>query len=152
MGKFVIILFLLFVLGCGPEAERNERTFIIENTTNVSLNLKFFTILTDGARVIKLSNSGDTVLETAIQTAPFRNDDTVSYISGAFSADSIVVIFNNNSKLTYTYSAFDNLYSSPVERNIFRPTNYESIGNGNFLYKITQADFERSEPCEDNCD
>jgi len=151
MNKFLTFC-IFMVLGCGPEAERNERTYIIENSTNVSLNLKFFTVLTDGARVIELSNRGDNVSESTIQTASFRDDDTISYISGAFSADSIVVIFNNNSKLTYTYSATDNIYSSPVERNVFRPSNYQSIGNGNFLYKITEEDVERSEPCDDNCD
>ena len=149
---FSTLIFFIVFLGCGLEAERNERRYIIENDTSKTIELFVFSIIDSGPVIINLRDRGDDVSKSVIQTAPFKDDYDISYVSQAYSVDSMVIVFDKTNFLNYTYDISENTFSSPLGRNIIRPENYTDIGNGNFLYKITQEDFERSEPCEDHCD
>ncbi len=154
MKNVIILLYSFLVIGCGPETDMNIRDYTIENDTDYKLNIKFYQRYLDGTskliRTSKILNSkGEQLSESIKQTSEF--DNSGNNLLRAYRGDSVIVIFNENRFISYTYLE-EETFSEPLDRNIFRHYNYENLGNEKYLFKITQQDYENAEDCNGNCD
>ena len=156
MKTLVVITASIFlsVLGCTDnEVEMNRRDYIIENNTNFSVNIKFYNvsngILNNQTSGI-LNNNGNQLTNKVEQDQPFTNSEDVPIF--AHVSDSVKIIFNNEKFYINTFNTFNESFSEPISRNIFRHSNYEDLGNERYLYNITQQDYENAEDCNGNCD
>lgn len=141
----IFLLLLSFVLtGCpGPDYGRESRAFILENKSNHSLELKFYNeeVLLDYQTTI-LDNNGEQFRERI----DYSNErDLFSFPARAFNVDSIVIEFDSSKRLSYAIDFINRTYSLPLNRNIFIHENYENLGNDQFLYSITEEDYNRAE-------
>lgn len=154
MKKIVILLPLLLFLNCGPEAKMYLRTYIVENDTQVKIQLNFYRKF-DGVllKEIKLDPNTRYKGEQIEVSQPLTNDPNMLYPSIALSSDSLIIIFNNQKmKTDVVYDIEDGIfYSEPIERNIFRHGSYKNIGGDNFLFSITQQDLENATSCDGDC-
>jgi hypothetical protein len=83
---------------------------------------------------------------------PVSTDPNYTGPQNSFLSDSVVIIFNDQRKLsTFLISDVAGTFSEPKFRNIFRHGNYEAIGNDKFLFKITEEDYENAIPCDGDC-
>lgn len=140
----------LSLLGCTDnEVDFNKRDYIIENNTDLQLSVKFYN-KTSGILIDNLSgflqNSDSQLTNTIEQTSEFENIN-VPYVG----ADSVKVIINNDKFFTSSYDFDSETFSEPINRNIFRHSNYENLGNERYLFKITQQDYENAEDCNGDC-
>ncbi|TVZ25916.1 hypothetical protein JM83_0857 [Gillisia sp. Hel_I_86] len=155
MKKTIFLLPLLFFLNCGPEAKMYKRTYIIENDTQQELKIKFYYKF-DGSlsNELKLTPRSSYNGEQFEVGQPLSVDPNAIYPSSSLSSDSLVIIFNNEKKKINVVNDLQDgiFFSDPIERNIFRHGNYEDIGGDQFLYIITQQDYENAMPCDGDCD
>jgi hypothetical protein len=155
MKTFLIITLTIFlsVLGCtNNEVEMNRRDYIIENNTGISTAIKFYSRV-DGMlnnQTSKVLSNGHKLSEKVELTIEFDNSE--DYPRLAYGADSIKIVFNNEKFIINKYNTINSQFSEPINRNIFRHSNYENLGNERYLFKITQQDYENAEDCNGNCD
>ena len=155
MKTFLIITLTIFlsVLGCtNNEVEMNRRDYIIENNTGISTAIKFYSRV-DGMlnnQTSKVLSNGHKLSEKVELTIEF--DSSEDYPRLAYGADSIKIVFNNEKFIINKYNTINSQFSEPINRNIFRHSNYENLGNERYLFKITQQDYENAEDCNGNCD
>ena len=147
----VLISVFLSVLGCTDnEVDFNKRDYIIENNTDFQLDIKFYN-KTSGILIGNLSgiiqNRDSQLTNTIEQTSEFENIN-VPYVG----ADSVKVIIDNDKFFTSSYDFDNSIFSEPINRNLFRHSNYENLGNERYLFKIAQQDYENAEDCNGNCD
>ena len=162
MKIFNIILpiasLFIILLSCGvTESPLVSRTYSIENSTNFSVNIKFYFAVNDS---LVLSSSlpagakfqGDELV--ARSPIPTDSDYDGPRISAFNLSDSTVILFDNSKKIVQQSFVTEGIrnYSQPLDRNIFRHGSYEDIGNDEFLFTITQEDFERAEDCGGPCE
>jgi len=156
MKTFVIIILTIFlsVLGCTDnEVEMNRRDYNIKNNTDNIIDITFYdrgsgNVVTQTSQVL---NPDDELSEKVEQTSNF-DDSNSNAIFNAYLGDSVRIVFNQVKFLTYTFHPDSNEFSEPINRNIFRHSNYENLGNERYLFKITQQDYENAEDCNGNCD
>lgn len=141
---------LIFLFGCTNEVEFNKRDYIIENDTDFQLNIEFYN-KTSGNLISDLSGILDSrglqLTNTIEQTSEFDN-----FSVPLVGADSVKVILNKDKFLISSYDSDNNVFSEPINRNIFRHSNYKNLGNERYLFKITQQDYENAIPCNGDCD
>jgi hypothetical protein len=89
---------------------------------------------------------------TIEQTSPFNQTSDEDILSAVFGADSLSMIFDNTKVATQVFFTSSEMFSEPVNRNVFLNTNYEAIGGERFLFKITEVDYENATPCNGDCD
>jgi len=145
-----ISIMFIIILGCTNEVEFNERDYIIENNTNFKLNIKFYN-KTSGSGISGLSGILDSQglrLNNTIELTSEFDDFRVPFVG----ADSVKIVLNEDRLITYTYDSGSKVFSEPINRNLFRHSNYENIGNKQYLFKITQQDYENALPCDGKCD
>ena len=149
MKIIIVLIFSLFLFGCSFEVEKNKRDYIIQNDTDLKLDIKFYN-KTSGILIGDLSGVIQTrdlqLINIIEQTCEF--DD----IHVPYGADSIKVIMNENKRFTSSYNFDDHTFSEPINRNLFMHSNYKDLGNERYLFKITQQDYENAEDCNGNCD
>lgn len=141
-------------MNCGPEAPIINRTYFVENNSNVPVELVFYERFTNELKGSKLLFEGERYKGESIE---FHKPHSVypenDYPSISFESDSIILIFQNEMKTSYVNAFSDSLFfSPPVNRNIFRQGNYEELGGYQFLYTITQEDYENATPCDEDCE
>jgi hypothetical protein len=156
MKIFVVVSVSIFlsVIGCTDnEIELTNRTYSIENDTDFIVDVKFYNKIDNGLnnQTSKILNSRGEILAKQIQKIPVNNFSE-ELPTSAFIADSVKVIINENKFFTFTYDFDDDTFSEPINRNIFRHSNYENLGDERYLFKITQQDYENAEDCNGNCD
>lgn len=156
MRKIILIstLVLLSLLGCTNEVEMNRRDYIIENATNFKVYIKFYGRVSGnlkGQTSRVLNNKGEQLSQKVEQTSDF-DDSTSNAIFKAYEGDSVRVIINDSKVYTNTFHPFNNTFSEPINRNLFRHSNYDDIGNETYVFKITEQDYENAEDCNGNCE
>jgi hypothetical protein len=144
----------LSVLGCTDnEVEMKRRDYTIQNNTDFSVKIEFYNV-SDGTLNNQtsdiLNNNGSQLANKVEQDQPFTNSEDVPIF--AHVSDSVRIIFNNEKFYINTFNTFSDTFSEPINRNIFRHSNYENLGNERYLFKITQEDYENAEDCNGNCD
>ena len=57
-------------------------------------------------------------------------------------------------KLFYSFDSSEEIiiFSDPVDRNIFRASNYLQIDDEEFLFVLTQEDYNNATPCDGPCE
>lgn len=141
----IFLLLLSFVFtGCpGPDPDFRTRSYILENNSNHSLELKFFNqqVLLDFQTTI-LNNNG----EQFKGRIDYNNEiDLFNFVAGAFNVDSLVIEFDSSKRISYSIDFINQSYSEPINRNIFNHENYENLGSDEFLFSITEEDYNRAE-------
>lgn len=150
---FLFILFLAFY-NCGPEAEKFGRNYSIENTSNHIVELDFYSSTTPQTDLTNIILERNEIIagKRFEFSRPVSTNSDYTGPQNSFLSDSVVIIFDNQRKLsTYLISDMEGTFSEPELRNLFRHGNYEDIGNENFLFRITEEDFENATPCGGNC-
>ncbi|WGH74545.1 hypothetical protein P8625_10620 [Tenacibaculum tangerinum] len=148
-----ILLTFLSVLGCTDnEVDMNRRDYTIKNETGYLVNISFYsrtngTLNYDSPKTLE-SNGGQITNKVELS---IEFDDSEDYPKLAFSSDSVKVIFNNEKIYTNVFNSMTNTFSEPINRNLFKHSNYENLGNEQYLFKITQEDYENAQPCNENC-
>ena len=153
MKTFLISISLIFlsIFGCTDnEVDLIDRTYIIENDTEFTIDIKFYNKINNGLNIETsgiLNSKGDRLSEKIqiIDNLP------EGLPASAFIADSVKVIINGNKFFTCVYNFNDNQFTEPLNRNIFRHSNYVDLGNEKYLFKITKQDYESAEDCNGNC-
>jgi len=155
MRKLLLLIPLFILFNCGPEANKFKRTYIIENSLNRTVELKFYDRRTDELKSRNfniLSGNQDRLQGTIEQTSPFNQTSDKAILSAVFGADSLSMIFDNTNVATQVFYTSSETFSEPLNRNVFLNTNYEAIGNDRFLFKITEKDYENATPCNGDCE
>lgn len=133
--KYFIIIFSLFVFtfaACKKtgQDEANPIDIIISNTTNYSVNVKFFNnSIGENDNFTVAPNSESLIYKTysGLEYNEFIED---------YSYDSANVMFDNEKILYFK--------KEDTGRNILNYLTYETIG-GNQIYEITQNDYNNAE-------
>jgi hypothetical protein len=153
MKNLILILLTIALSSCGPESRMYPRQYSLKNESNENIKLKFYFKYNNQlvyGEVITLNNTeifNGGILET---DQPHSND--VNYPINAFkSSDSLIVIYNNQKKSTFSIDFNGNL-STPIDRNPFRHGNYTDIGNDTFQFIFTEDDYNNAIDCVGNCD
>ncbi len=157
MKKVIIILLLLFS-SCIPTPEQFLRKYIIQNESEVTVQVSFYR---KGNPITSVTGTTSLQVSERIEGSNVRRGVDPSSLpqsereglprSSFRSADSVQIVFDGQRRSSYTVIGTSE-FSEPLNRNLFRDSNYESIGNDGFLYKITQADYENAEDCDGDCD
>ena len=152
-----LILFLsvvIFSTSCVTESRMYPRQYSLKNESNQVIKLKFYfkyyNQLVYG-EIITLNNTevfNGGVLET---DQPHSNEINHPIINAFKSSDSLIVIYNDLKKSTFSIG-FNGDLSTPIERNLFRHGNYENLGNDDFQFTIMEEDYNNAEDCNGNCD
>lgn len=157
-NSFFILIGLLVFTSCAiPDSERMERELSVLNDSGSDVAILLFDINGNMAGSYVLANQEQTPFEKidssseAILTSPESSIPSAA-LFGAFSAS---IIFSNEKLSMFNFSFVNrenSQFSNPVLRNIFRNGNYESLVGDQFLYTITQVDFEAATPCDGYCE
>lgn len=155
MRKILLLIPILTLFNCVPEAEKYGRNYSIENTTNHLIELDFYSLSSPQMDFtnINLERNQSFAGKRFEFSKPISTSPDYTGPQNSFLSDSVVIVFDNESKLSgYLISNMEATFSEPKSRNIFRHGNYEAIGNDKFLFKITEEDFENATPCDGDCD
>ena len=156
MRAIVYLLFCVILSSCVVESKMFERSFILKNATGQSINVKFYDLVSGEPTIITLGNNED--IEGVVDESEVRIDDIPNGSGGpisSFNVRQIDLIFSNETILQSTSSSEDNgqgFFSEPVQFNLLRNGNYQNIGNDQYLYTITQADYNAATPCDGPCE
>ncbi|WP_396589754.1 hypothetical protein [Allomuricauda sp. R78024] len=152
------IILLLLTMACGPEAPMFDRQYVIQNSSSFQIVLQFY-------KNGEPSRYNETLLNTSNQLegsvltrsgGPWENlpeSNNLRLPVASLEADSIIAVFNNEKKATYTieFMQMGVPAFNPANRNLLRDTDYVSIGKDKFLFQITDSDYEGAEPCIGDC-
>ncbi len=155
MKKILLLIPLFTLFNCGPEAEKFERQYLIENNSNKNIRINFYLMFEPVNSYSDIDlNQGEILNGTRFEfSRPVSKKPDYTGPRLSFKSDSAVVIFDNQRKLsTYLISDMEATFSEPKSRNIFRHGNYEALGNDQFLFKITEEDYENATPCNGDCE
>jgi hypothetical protein len=143
---------LVFLNSCFLEAREFDIRFSILNESTVVVQLDLFETNGEFSRSIVIEPNEVYFDERTFKTRSFlENPNNNAIIRG----ESAVFIFNDERFMEYSFSVDDNnvsTFSTPINRNIFRIGSYENLGDEDFLYTITQEDFENALPCDEPCE
>ena len=154
MKKVIIILLAIIVSSCGvTELKMYQRQYSLKNESGQIVKLKFYNqfnselVYTSDISIVDNDVFNGDLVEFS---QPISVDENY-YVNTTYrGSDSIVIIFNNARKSVYTINV-NGSYSTPINRNIFRHGNYESLGNDEFQFTFTSEDYENAEDCGENC-
>lgn len=151
---FFGIVVLLLASSCGPDQEREMRTYIILNESNSNVTLLLSLNNINGFNTSVELNANDTFRGDRLEQGNLTMEPDSRAPVQSLSADEIKIIFGGERLLFYDVdqSNEDPIFSDPVNRNPFRHGNYEDIGNGEFVYTITEVDFDAATPCDGPCE
>jgi hypothetical protein len=155
MKKILLLIPIFALFNCGPEAQMFERQYLIENKSNTTIQLYFYLLSEPVNDFSGIELNKNRILEGKRFefSKPVSNDSDYTGSRLSFKSDSAIIIFNNKRKLSiYLKHDMESVFSEPKNRNIYRHGNYESIENDQFLFKITEEDFENATPCDGDCD
>jgi hypothetical protein len=128
---------------------------IIENNSNKNIQINFY-LLSEPVNSFSDINLNQGEIFDGISfefSRPVSNNTDYTGPRLSFKSDSAVVIFDNQKKLSsYLISDMDVTFCEPKSRNIFRHGNYEGIDNDQFVFEITEEDFNNATPCDGDCD
>ena len=139
---------------CVTESRMYPRQYSLKNESNQVIKLKFYFKYDNQlvyGEIITLNNTevfNGGVLET---DQPHSNEINHPIINAFKSSDSLIVIYNDLKKSTFSIG-FNGDLSTPIERNPFRHGNYENLGNDDFQFTIMEEDYNNAEDCNGNCD
>ena len=134
--NFFAILALIFV-GCDTST---SETYTIENTLENTVKINFYSTGAISKPANELEGPG--VLYTRTIKAMGAN-----HLITALRGDSIRIVFDNNKVQVFCF------YKDICEFNeIFNEENYISEGDSEFVYKITQENYDNATPCDGDCD
>jgi len=152
----VLICAFWCIISCDIVNEQStEADFTIINSTNVPIHLFFINPEFDFVVSDELLNPNDSYEGFMVESSVGGIFDDPEFFVNSFPGDSIRIIFNNERIISYhiIYDDEDSFfYSQPINRNIFRVGNYEDLGDEDFLYTITQEDFDNATPCDGPCE
>lgn len=157
--NLIVFISIFFIKSCIPEAEEIKRQYQLMNASEKSVKITFYNTFSNTSFETQIDKShiflGD-VLTYRSGNAQW-NYPNISFPASAFkNTDSLKIIFNESKYSIYKYSAgdhpYEDVFSTPLDRNLFRNGNYVNIGNDAFQYTITQQDYENAKPCSGNCD
>jgi len=152
------IILLLLTMACGPEAPMFDRQYVIQNSSSFQIVLQFYKNGEPSRyneTLLNISNQleGSVLSRSGGAWDELAKEQLIDNPVASLEADSIIAVFNNEKKTTYTIEfmqtgvpAFD-----PANRNLLRDTDYVSIGKDKFLFQITDSDYEGAEPCIGDC-
>ena len=155
--NFLLILLLLLLFSCVVEKPIYDDVYQIKNSTNYEITLRFFSA-TNG--VVEFRD--EILIQNTIYKgeSTFRRSDNIinnpnnSQPSISFLAFRVLVVFNGERKMVRSivdYIDGNNIFSSPIERNLLRGGNYTNIGNDTYEFVLTQEDYDNATPCSGNC-
>lgn len=148
--------FLVFVSCDIVDPQFTDAKFTVRNETNTDIALHFFNEnINFPDRSIVLGSQEEYQGLNVESSVGNIFDDPERSVVGSLVADSIIVIFNNErffSSYLITEEGNTFSYSEPINRNIFRSGNYEEIGDQEFLYTITQEDYNNATSCDGPCE
>ncbi len=149
---FFATIFLLLVLSCGPEAKRTETTYILSSELDIPVTLQITSNFSESISVT-LNEFEVYRGNTRELTSPDRSEDSFAP-SQSLEANTLTIIFSNERSSFFEIDLSNDpvFFSEPINRNPFRHGSYENIGNDEFLYTITQEDFENAMPCDGPCE
>lgn len=158
MKNTTLIILLVLVLACGPEAPMFDRQYVVQNSSSFQIVLQFYKNGEPSRyneTLLNISNQleGSVLTRSGGPWDELAKEQLIDNPVASLEADSIIAIFNNEKKATYIIEfmqtgvpAFD-----PANRNLLRDTDYISIGKDQFLFQITDTDYESAKPCNGNC-
>ena len=157
--KYIVYPLLLILASCGPEAERFDRQYVIENSAGVPIELQFYRRGELAFRFGKTPLQNGERLEGLVKHrsggpwSDLSQENNLRLPSNSFEADSIRIIYDNLKLSTFAYRSSPNgAIFTPTDRNILRDTDYTSIGGDKFLFTISESDFENAGDCNGNCE
>ena len=157
--RFILkIVIASLIVSCVPfpETRMVEGTFLIENQYSEEIIIKkfyrtspetTFELVTLQPQEIYRGRTRETTNESA-----FNDPSSITPITSLY-ADTIVFVFNNMKEKGYSFEYTDEMtiFSLPLDRNPTRVGSYEQIGDNEYLFKITQEDFDNAVPCDGPC-
>lgn len=153
---YILIALSCSIIGCVPPITRMiEGTLTITNDSSNQVKLKFY----DTAGITpfddQILNDGQSfeTPEFEFGNLDFFENPNNSAI-GILQSDSLEVIFNNERKIIMFLQegSGTDRFSSPFDRNIYRVGNYVNVGGDDYLFTITEADYEAAIPCDGPCE
>ena len=148
----ILISLILTILGCTNEVEINNREYIIENATNYNIDIRFYDRVSGDLNSQKstMLKANEELLSNRIEINS-NSKNSEEYPSLAFGSDSVKVILNNTKTFTNVFNIIDGTFSDPINRNLFKHSNYESLGNETYVFKITEQDYQNAENYNTDC-
>lgn len=146
------VALLVFLNSCFLEAREFDIRFSILNESTVVVQLDLFETNGEFSSSIVIEPNEVYFDERTFKTRSFlENPNNNALING----ERAVFIFNDERFAEYSFGLDNNneiAFSTPLNRNIFRIGSYEDLGDEDFLYTITQEDFENATPCDGPCE
>ncbi len=154
----LLLLSMLNMVGCVTESLEIDRQYQIANKSQHPIRIRFH----DTFREISF--------EVALEVNEVYNGDVLTYRSGndqlddkdsffpssAYGNSDSLTIFFNDTKYVNKYFTLTSptkaLFSEPSVRNPFRHGSYKRAKNEEFLFEITEEDYELAISCEGPCD
>lgn len=157
MRFFSLILLAFLFINCQPfpESKMFKGTCIIQNGTSENIIIeKYFKTFPENSEFLSLPIQ--TVfrgLTTESENPDYYRDLNSNMPFSSLVGDTIIIIFNNERKFGYSFQTLEGVttFSQPINRNIFRLGAYEALDNDEFLYTITQEDYDNATPCDGPC-
>ncbi|MGB0769173.1 MAG: hypothetical protein ACPGPB_00305 [Flavobacteriaceae bacterium] len=157
----LMVLVLIFsIKSCGiTEAGEINRQYQLMNASGVDIKITFYNTFSNTSFEAQIDKNG--IFLGNVLTYRSGNDQwnypNTHFPSSAFNkSDSLKIVFGNSKYLTCKYTVgdhpYEDVFSSPVGRNLFRNGNYEEIEKEKFQFKITQQDYDNAADCNGNCD
>lgn len=156
----MLLLFIVFIAGCGPEAPEIDRRYQILNLSNTIIKIKFYDSFSYSLLLAETQLKTGDLFEGDFLVRKAGNPQLSypdsNYPSRAFrGSDSLVIIFNDQAYHTqrfYATAPTSSSYSQPIDRNIFRHGNYTEVEKEKFQFEISQKDYENAEDCNGSCE
>ena len=145
MRNFVYIfpIVILLLQSCVHQGEEFvDKEFILINNTGYPIDVKFYNLIDNSLNTmssVALDNNNEKlyVIENILSS---NNNNSLP--ASAFVSDSVRIIIDGTKKMSYTYIQSSDFFSEPIERNPFKFSNYEDIGNDKFQFTFTEQDYE----------
>lgn len=151
---FFVTIFLLLVLSCGPETEREMRTYVILNETNNNVTLLLSLNNIDKLNTYVVLGTNEIYRGERLELGNLIMLPETTTPVQSLGADEVTIVFDDEYILFFDVdlSNEEPVFSNPLNRNPFRHGSYEFIGDDEFLFTITQEDFENATPCDGPCE
>ena len=155
MKHILCFLALITILiSCGPETEREMRTYVILNETNNNVTLLLSLNNIDELNTYVVLGTNEIYRGERLELGNLTMLPETTTPVQSLGADEVAIVFDDEYILFFDVdlSNEEPVFSNPLNRNPLRHGSYEFIGDDEFLFTITQEDFENATPCDGPCE
>ncbi len=156
--KNLILFFCvaLFLCSCVVDEELSGITYAVANESGLDVEI-IFRGQVSGEFVESVEIVNGNFLD--LGTTQTRNESLITDPNSdlpnqVYPTTLAKLIFNNEREIEYSRITVDgvNVFSEPSSRNIYKQGNYNEVQDNNFVFTITQEDYNNATPCDGPCE